>query len=64
MDGWDPVMGNGGVKDSIWGKILVLSFHILPFSFPLITGVILLPRMEGEQYHIQGGTFGNAHSTE
>lgn len=71
MDVWDSVMGNGGVKDSMWGKILVLSFNILPFSFSLITGAsktpagsILLPRMEGEQYHIQGGRFGNAHSTE
>lgn len=57
-------MGNGGVKDSIWGKILVLSFNILPVSFPLITSASIFPsRMEREQYHIQGGRFSNAHST-
>lgn len=70
MDVQDIVKGNGCVKDATRDQLLVLSFNLPPFPFPLKTAAgrspeanILLPRLEGEQCHIQAGTFSNGQST-
>lgn len=71
MDVWDLVKGNGCVKDATRDKLLVLSFNLHPFPFLLKTAAgrspaanILPPKVEGEQYHIQEGTFSNAQSID
>ena len=49
---------------------MVLSFNLPPFPFLLKSAAgrspaanILPPKLEGEQYHLQEGTFSNAQST-
>lgn len=70
MDVWDVVKRNGYVKDATRDELVVLSFNLPPFPFPLKTAAsrspaanILPPKLEGEQHHIQEGTFSTLQST-